>query len=410
MESCSPSSRKTYLLSLGILTGMFFIFGAVSWVNSILIPYFRICCELTHFESYFVSFAFYIAYFIMAIPSGILLKRVGFKRGIMQGFLLTALGAFLFIPAALTRQFGIFLLGLFAIGTGLAILQTAANPYVTIIGPIDSAARRMSLMGIFNKTAGILAPLVLAGLILRPEDSQTFALIDSGTLGAADKALLLDELIRRVIGPYAALGVILLLVGIGMVGGTWYEKGTWRRFRDYSATRLTFAKASAYLFLYIPLMLYMFSFQYKFFGYPMNGNHTDLLLVFIPYLLSVIFLGLTFGALFRRRETSMMVLIVTSVFFLIVSGISWPKEGMPEWLYALGRLAPSSSGIDALVRIRTMGATLQQVAPEIITLWILTGVYGITAVVATRRRTHELRTAAEAARQERKMRELSNNI
>lgn len=156
MESCSPSSRKTYLLSLGILTGMFFIFGAVSWVNSILIPYFRICCELTHFESYFVSFAFYIAYFIMAIPSGILLKRVGFKRGIMQGFLLTALGAFLFIPAALTRQFGIFLLGLFAIGTGLAILQTAANPYVTIIGPIDSAARRMSLMGIFNKTAGIV--------------------------------------------------------------------------------------------------------------------------------------------------------------------------------------------------------------------------------------------------------------
>ncbi len=201
----------------------------------------------------------------------------------------------------------------------------------------------------------------------------------------------------------------LLLIGIGFVGGTWYEKGTWRRFRDYSAVRLTLAKATAYLFLYIPLMLYMFSFQYKFFGYPMNGNHTDLLLVFIPYLLSVIFLGLTFGALFRRRETSMMVLIVTSVFFLIVSGISWPKEGMPEWLYALGRLAPSSSGIDALVRIRTMGATLQQVAPEIITLWILTGVYGITAVVATRRRTHELHTAAEAARQERKMRELSSN-
>ena len=216
MINPNPSSRRTYLISLGILAGMFFIFGAVSWVNSILIPYFRICCELTHFESYFVSFAFYIAYFIMAIPSGILLKRVGFKRGIMQGFLLTALGAFLFIPAALTRQFGIFLLGLFAIGTGLAILQTAANPYVTIIGPIDSAARRMSLMGIFNKTAGILAPLVLAGLILRPEDSQTFALIDAGTLGAADKALLLDELIRRVIGPYAALGVILLLVGIGI--------------------------------------------------------------------------------------------------------------------------------------------------------------------------------------------------
>lgn len=194
----------------------------------------------------------------------------------------------------------------------------------------------------------------------------------------------------------------LLLVGIGMVGGTWYERGTWRKFRDYSATRLTFAKAAAYLFLYAPLMLYIFSFQYKFFGYPMKGNHWDLLLVFVPYLLSVIFLGLTFGALFRRRETSMMMLIVTSVFFLIISGISWPAEGMPGWIYALGRMVPSSSGIDALVRIRTMGGTLSDVAPEMITLWTLTGVYGLTAVLATLRRTHELQAAAEKAREERR--------
>lgn len=194
----------------------------------------------------------------------------------------------------------------------------------------------------------------------------------------------------------------LLLVGIGMVGGTWYEKGTWRRFRDYSATRLTFAKATAYLFLYIPLMLYIFSFQYKFFNYPMNGNHWDLLLVFLPYLLSVIFLGLTLGALFRKRETSMMMLIVTSVFFLIISGISWPKEGMPGWIYALGRMVPSSSGIDALVRIRTMGATLSDVAPEAVTLWVLTGVYGLTAILATIRRTRALQAgAAKAERGER---------
>lgn len=199
----------------------------------------------------------------------------------------------------------------------------------------------------------------------------------------------------------------LLLVGIGMVGGTWYERGTWRKFRDYSATRLTFAKATAYLFLYIPLMLYIFSFQYKFFGYPMKGNHWDLLLVFVPYLLSVIFLGLTFGALFRRRETSMMMLIVTSVFFLIISGISWPAEGMPGWIYALGRMVPSSSGIDALVRIRTMGGTLSDVAPEMITLWVLTGVYGLTAVLATLRRTHELQATAEKAREERR-REMEN--
>lgn len=195
---------------------MFFIFGFVSWVNAILIPYFRISCELTHFESYFVAFAFYIAYFVMAIPSGVLLKKVGFKRGIMYGFMLTALGAFLFVPAALARQFEIFLAGLFSIGTGLAILQTAANPYVTIIGPIDSAARRISIMGICNKFAGIVSPLIFAALILNVTDKELFATIESGTLDIVTKNAMLDELIQRVIVPYAVLGVILLLTGIGI--------------------------------------------------------------------------------------------------------------------------------------------------------------------------------------------------
>ena len=208
--------QKQYFISLTILAGMFFIFGFVSWVNSILIPYFRIACELTHFESYFVAFAFYIAYFVMAIPSGILLKKVGFKRGIMYGFMLTALGAFLFVPAALVRQFEIFLIGLFSIGTGLAILQTAANPYVTIIGPIESTARRISIMGICNKFAGIISPLIFAALILKADDSELFSLIESGTLDAITKSAMLDELIQRVIVPYAILGGLLVLAGIGI--------------------------------------------------------------------------------------------------------------------------------------------------------------------------------------------------
>ena len=208
--------QKQYFISLTILAGMFFIFGFVSWVNSILIPYFRIACELTHFDSYFVAFAFYIAYFVMAIPSGILLKKVGFKRGIMYGFMLTALGAFLFVPAALVRQFEIFLIGLFSIGTGLAILQTAANPYVTIIGPIESAARRISIMGICNKFAGIISPLIFAALILKADDSELFSLIESGTLDAITKSAMLDELIQRVIVPYAILGGLLVLAGIGI--------------------------------------------------------------------------------------------------------------------------------------------------------------------------------------------------
>lgn len=141
---------------------------------------------------------------------------MGFKRGIMYGFMLTALGAFIFVPAALARQFEIFLLGLFSIGTGLAILQTAANPYVTIIGPIESAARRISIMGICNKFAGIISPLIFAALILKADDSELFAMIESGTLDAVTQSAMLDELIQRVIVPYAILGVLLLLAGISI--------------------------------------------------------------------------------------------------------------------------------------------------------------------------------------------------
>jgi len=215
-STTSAADKKTFFISMIILAVMFFIFGLVSWVNSILIPYFKIACELSHFQSYFVTFAFYIAYFVMAIPSGLLLKKVGFKKGILYGFILMAFGAFIFVPAAMTRLYGLFLIGLYSIGTGSAILQTAANPYVTIIGPMESAAQRMSLMGIFNKLAGVIAPLVFAAVVFKATDSDTFALIEAGTLSEIEKNIVLNELIRRVIWPYVILGIFLLLVGIAI--------------------------------------------------------------------------------------------------------------------------------------------------------------------------------------------------
>lgn len=254
MGNCNLSEEKrTYYISLAILAGMFFIFGFVSWVNSILIPYFRISCELTHFESYFVTFAFYIAYFIMAIPSGMLLKKVGFKRGIMYGFMLTSIGAFIFVPAALARQFEIFLVGLFSIGTGLAILQTAANPYITILGSIDSAAQRISIMGICNKVAGIVSPLIFAALILKPEDSELFALIESGTLDELTRNVMLDELIQRVIVPYSVLGGILLLVGIGIRYSVLPEINTNLKNATTKTTADTAEKKSIFAYPYVIL-------------------------------------------------------------------------------------------------------------------------------------------------------------
>ncbi|MGC4036197.1 MAG: sugar MFS transporter [Chitinophagaceae bacterium] len=205
-------TKKQTFISVTILATLFFIFGFVSWVNSILIPYFKIACELTNFESYFVTLAFYISYLIMSVPSSYLLKRAGFKNGIMIGLWTMAVGAFLFIPAAYSRTYGLFLLGLFTIGTGLSILQTAANPYITVIGPKESAAQRISIMGICNKGAGILAPLIFAAVVLKATDTNLFKELSSMHEAARNAAL--DELVRRVITPYTIVGSVLFILGI----------------------------------------------------------------------------------------------------------------------------------------------------------------------------------------------------
>ncbi|HET9278882.1 MAG TPA: MFS transporter, partial [Flavitalea sp.] len=205
-------TRRDTFISIFIIGTLFFIFGFVSWVNAILIPYFKIACELTHFQAYLVTFAFYISYFIMSVPSSYLLKRTGFKKGMMFGFWAMALGAFIFVPAAMTRTYEIFLVGLFTIGAGLAILQTAANPYITVLGPKESAAQRISIMGIFNKGAGILAPLLFAAVILKATDTDLFAQL--AAMSEAQKDAALDELIRRVILPYMCVGIVLFALGL----------------------------------------------------------------------------------------------------------------------------------------------------------------------------------------------------
>ena len=211
IEVSAISKRQTFI-SILIIGLLFFIFGFVSWLNSILIPYFKIACELTNFESYLVTFAFYISYFIMSVPSAFLLKKVGFKKGMMIGFWTMALGAFIFVPAALARTYEIFLLALFTIGAGLAVLQTAANPYITILGPKESAAQRISIMGICNKGAGIIAPLIFAAVVLKATDTTLFK--ELSTMDEAARNAALDELIRRVIIPYTCAGTVLFILGL----------------------------------------------------------------------------------------------------------------------------------------------------------------------------------------------------
>src|SRR6185503_16995852 len=171
------AEKKATLNPIFIIGALFFIFGFVTWLNSVLIPYLKLACQLSDFESYLVATAFYVAYFVMAIPSSWLLKVFGFKKGMSVGLFVMAIGAALFIPAALTRTYGLFLLGLFVQGSGLALLQTASNPYVTIIGPLESAAKRISIMGICNKVAGAIAPVILGAITLKNADELKKKLI-----------------------------------------------------------------------------------------------------------------------------------------------------------------------------------------------------------------------------------------
>lgn len=209
-ENLPDHSSKKGVSPIVIIGALFFIFGFVTWLNSLLIPYLEIACELTKFQSFFVTFAFYIAYLVMAPISTRVLNKFGFKDGMSVALIVMAVGAVIFIPAAMTRVYGLFLLGLFIMGSGLAILQTASNPYITIVGPPESAAKRISIMGICNKLAGAAAPIIL-GIFLHLESADQLNR-DVANMADAERIAALDAMALRVIPPYIGIIVVLLLL------------------------------------------------------------------------------------------------------------------------------------------------------------------------------------------------------
>ncbi|NOT74725.1 MAG: sugar MFS transporter [Cyclobacteriaceae bacterium] len=202
-----------YTSSLIIIGALFFIFGFVTWLNGTLIPFLKLACDLqSDAQALMVTFAFYMAYFFLAIPSSIILEKTGFKNGMSLGLAVIAVGALLFIPAAMGRTFYLFLTGLFVQGMGLSLLQTASNPYVSVIGPMESAASRISIMGICNKVAGAISPLVLGAIVLKGA-SEIEVQINT-TTDPATRELLLQELSQRVILPYAIIAAVLAFLAI----------------------------------------------------------------------------------------------------------------------------------------------------------------------------------------------------
>lgn len=209
------NQQKSYVVPMIIIGALFFIFGFVTWLNGTLIPYLKIACQLeTDFQSYLVATAFFIAYTVMALPASWVLGKTGYKKGMSLGLFVMAIGAILFVPAANARDYNLFLIGLFIIGTGLALLQTASNPYVSLIGPIESAASRISIMGICNKVAGILAGLIFGYIALKDADALEQSL---KTMDAVAKNVALDELASRVVVPYMIIAGVLVVLCIAIL-------------------------------------------------------------------------------------------------------------------------------------------------------------------------------------------------
>lgn len=203
--------RKSYIYPLSVIGILFFSFGFLTWLTGILIPYFQICLELSNVQASFVAFATYIAYFVMALPSAWILKYSGYKKGMVLGLFIMAMGTALFIPAAYARNYAVFLTGLFITGAGVTLLQTAVNPYVAIIGPIESTAQRIGFMGFANKFAGILSTAILGSIFLFHADT----VIENVSKASPDeKAAILHSYSLKIVDPYLVITGVLLLLAV----------------------------------------------------------------------------------------------------------------------------------------------------------------------------------------------------
>jgi MFS transporter, FHS family, L-fucose permease len=203
------STKPNYLIPFILVTSLFFLWGFASNLNGILIPHLRKALQLTNMQSTFVDTAIYMAYFLAAIPSGIFLKKFGYKKGFIAGLLVFSIGAFLFVPAANSRTYGIFLLGLFIIGCGLTMLETAANPYATKLGDSEQATSRLNLAQSFNGLAAFLAPIIGTAFILSGKEHNVDEL---NLMSEINKIQYFTNEAASVKMPYIVLGIFLLVI------------------------------------------------------------------------------------------------------------------------------------------------------------------------------------------------------
>src|SRR5882724_4820646 len=181
-----PVTERRFLVPFVLITSLFFLWAFGVNLNDILIPHLKKAFGLSDFQSSFIQVAFFGGYFLAAFPAGRVMERIGYKKGILAGLFLCAVGAVLFVPAASLRLYGPFLFALFVMACGQSFLEVAANPYVTILGPQQSAERRLNLAQSFNAVGAVLTPIIGAAFILTANEYSPTK------LGALTSTQLLD--------------------------------------------------------------------------------------------------------------------------------------------------------------------------------------------------------------------------
>jgi MFS transporter, FHS family, L-fucose permease len=201
--------QNKYRIPFILVTSLFFLWGIAHNLNPILIPHLKKACQLTDLQSALIDSAFYVAYFVVAIPAGLVMKKYGYKAGIVGGLILFAIGAFMFVPAANYRVFGFFLTALFVIASGLTFLETAANPYITVLGEKGGEAQRINFAQSFNGLAATIAPFVGGFFIL---SGKTITDTETASMTAQQLNILLNEEAAAVKLPYIIIGLVVLSV------------------------------------------------------------------------------------------------------------------------------------------------------------------------------------------------------
>jgi FHS family L-fucose permease-like MFS transporter len=338
MTNSAPITERQYVAPLALVTSLFFLWALGVNLNDILIPHLKKVFDLTDFRSSLIQTAFFGGYFLSAIPAGRLMERIGYKKGILVGLLTCATGALLFIPAASIRVYGFFLFGLFVMACGQAVLEVAANPYVTLLGPPGSSERRLNLAQSFNSVGAVVTPFIGAAFILSAVEYSREQL---ATMAPAQVEAYRSSVVSTVRLPYLIIAGIFLAVAvmiylahlpeIGDQNAESRPKSTGRELREILGYG-HLVKGVVAQFFYVGAQVGVASFVIRFAQHSMPGIPQKAAALYLKLHLLGFMIGRFSGAYLMKRIAAPKLLSLfafcTALCLLVVLSVSGPS---PLW-------------------------------------------------------------------------------